>query len=166
MDHVGHVGSGALTSPVQQVLAAFHDLATGGERAVLGGGSDLIDPQSGGAEGVDCDLGDDQVAVEEIFVLADGGDAAESHQVAATGQGALPETFLCQGIVERLPVLAGGSAIGVGSVLGSGEQGHDEESEDGQCFHDRILGLSPTILGLDPGASKDRLGDNPCSSRL
>lgn len=85
VDHVVGVGSGALADAVEELLATFDNLFGSLEIRALGGRGDLVDPHGGVTDRIDDDLGDDEVSVEEVFVLADRDDLAERDQVAAAG---------------------------------------------------------------------------------
>ena len=132
LDHVGDIGSGTLACPVEEILAALHDLSSSGKGSILCGWSDLIDPENAGADGVDSDFGDDQVSIEKILVLADGTDPVQGHHVTATGKGPLPEPFLRDRVIVRLVALSGRGGVRIGSILRHGEQGHGEEEEGGK----------------------------------
>ena len=64
LNHVLDVDSSSLTCTVEEVLASLDDLSAGRQGAILSGRSDLIDAHGRGANGVDVDLGNDQVSVE------------------------------------------------------------------------------------------------------
>ncbi len=49
--------------------------------------------------GVESDFGDEEGAVEDIGVLADGGDVTEVDGVLAAGKAALPAAFFCLQLV-------------------------------------------------------------------
>ena len=132
LDHVGDIGSGTLACPVEEIPAALHDLPPGGKGSVLCGWSNLIDPENAGADCVDGDFGDDQVAIEKILVLANGADPVQGHHVAAPGEGALPESLLRKRIIVGFVVLSIRGGVRIGSILRHGEHGHGEEEEDGK----------------------------------
>lgn len=132
LDHVGDIRPGTLTRPVEEVLAPLHDLSSSGKGPILCRWSDLIDPENAGADGVDGDFGDDQVAIEKILVLADGADPVQGHHVTSTGEAALPESLLRERVIVGFVVLSSRGGVRIGRILGHGEHGHGEEEEDGK----------------------------------
>ena len=136
LNHVRDVGSGSLACTVEEVLASLDNFSSGRQRAILGRRGELIDTKSGRANGVDGDLGDDQVSVEKVFMLADRCNPAESDRIAATGQGALPESLLPEGVLEGLVILSCRRGVWIGGVLRQSKHGQKKEREDEKWFHD------------------------------
>lgn len=83
------------------------DFLNGGGTGFFGCGSDLVDAAEGVADGVDGDLGDDEVAVEEVLVAGDVGDSVQGDHVVSVGEGELPEAGAVFGVG------VGGAVVGL-----------------------------------------------------
>jgi hypothetical protein len=130
-------------------VLAFLDHAAGG----AGGGvrssrGDVIEAGQAAAVGIDHDLVDEQLAVEDVLVHADGGDAVDRDHVVSAGDAGLPEAavgvaflglgFLVFVVRARIVVFTGGIAgidfLGTDGG-GDGQQQAGEEVEQGGLFH-------------------------------